>query len=83
MNNIVRSALRINKFKPLFNAFKTSINVKSGYQQKQLTRSLWHMCNSSNDKFKNGLICNKHSDLCNCGCGKHSIHSKGRYNLKF
>lgn len=83
MNNIVRSALRMQTLKPILNAFKTSTNIKNGYyMNKQLSRSLWSMCNSyNNDKLKVG-VCHKHSNLCNCGCGKHSIHSKGNINQR-
>lgn len=71
--------LHINKLKPFLNAFKLPVTLKHGYQQKELSRSLWYMCSSqSNNKFKNGLICSKHSDLCSCGCGKHQVHSEGK-----
>ncbi|KAI4471203.1 complement component 1 [Holotrichia oblita] len=57
MNSIVRSALRMHTLKPILNAFKASTNLRNGYyMNKQLSRSLWSMCNSYNsDKLKNGF----------------------------
>ncbi|KRT80300.1 hypothetical protein AMK59_6612 [Oryctes borbonicus] len=83
MNNIIKYMLRANVYKPLLSTVKSSANLKNGiYLHKQLTRNLWYMCNfHNNDKFNSTLISSKHSNLCNCGCGKHNLHSKAEQQL--
>ncbi|XP_044259092.1 complement component 1 Q subcomponent-binding protein, mitochondrial [Tribolium madens] len=73
MNNLLRVAFRFN-YKTFLNPVK---KVSNTFQQRQLARNLWYMCNSRNDPE------NKLSKLCTCGCmSKHQhAHSKAETEL--
>ncbi|EFA13033.1 complement component 1 Q subcomponent-binding protein, mitochondrial [Tribolium castaneum] len=72
MNNLLRVASRLS-FKTLLSPVK---KVSNTFQQRQLARNLWYMCNRNESE-------NKLSKLCTCGCmSRHQhAHSKAEREL--
>lgn len=78
MNNIIKSALRVN-LKNLLNPIKGQINlnaISTLKHQREFTRKLWYFSNSYN---RTDLIkLNESSNLCSCGCSIRGAHTKGK-----
>ncbi|XP_044735055.1 complement component 1 Q subcomponent-binding protein, mitochondrial isoform X2 [Chrysoperla carnea] len=80
MNGIIKGAFKLNGLRALANPLKNA--VLSTSSKRQITRNLWHMCNSRQDEsvLKTLQIKNP-TQLCGCGCGIQGLHTKGEREL--
>jgi complement component 1 Q subcomponent-binding protein len=76
MNNILRVAFKINNCRALFNPVKNVLSLNNSFQQRQIARNIWYMCNSRNKEPESKL-----SKLCTCGCMNKQVHSKAERDL--
>jgi len=78
MNNLLRTAFRVNNYRSLLNPVKNVVSLNNAFQQRQIARNIWYMCNSQSGKE----IDLKLSKLCTCGCmNKHGVHSKADHSV--
>jgi hypothetical protein len=88
MNSIVKAAARFSSMKSALNPVRQALVgqqnapiVKAG-TSRQFTRTLWHMCSSS-DKSQL-LKFQKACQMCSCGCssGQIKVHTKGLFLVR-
>lgn len=76
MNSIIKSALKLTvSLRGVTNVIRQP--VSSGTLKRPFTRTLWYMCNRT-DEVTNLKLHNP-SSVCSCGCGSMRLHTKGNY----
>ncbi|KAJ8922268.1 hypothetical protein NQ315_004206 [Exocentrus adspersus] len=79
MNNVFKTAIKLNGLRSLLNPLKSKASVAGGIQQKKFfARNLWYMCES---RYEGQIQGTKNNYLCSCGCGGRGIHTKGEKEL--